>query len=84
MNLGNISLLSRPRRVYEGYLFDLDGTVYLGAALRQHAAEAIGELRSTGATRITCAPVLPDYVIESLGNLLPERTVLDELESLFP
>ena len=31
----------RPTRLYPGYVFDLDGTVYLGDALLPHAAETI-------------------------------------------
>jgi arabinose operon protein AraL len=38
-----------PARLYQGYLFDLDGTVYLGDALLPTAAETIGRLRATGA-----------------------------------
>jgi len=33
---------------YRGWLFDLDGTVYLGEALVPGAAEAIGALRAAG------------------------------------
>lgn len=40
--------LARPERVYPGYVFDLDGTVYLGDALLPHAAETIRELRRRG------------------------------------
>ncbi|MGA2530696.1 MAG: HAD-IIA family hydrolase [Acidimicrobiales bacterium] len=37
-----------PNRVYPGYVFDLDGTVYLGDCLLPYAAETIGELRRRG------------------------------------
>jgi NagD protein len=40
--------LTRPKRVYPGYVFDLDGTVYLGDALLPHAAETIQELKRRG------------------------------------
>ncbi len=40
--------LARPERVYPGYVFDLDGTVYLGDALLPHAVETIRELRRRG------------------------------------
>jgi HAD superfamily hydrolase (TIGR01450 family) len=40
--------LTRPNRVYPGYVFDLDGTVYLGESLLPHAAETIRELRRRG------------------------------------
>ena len=36
----------RPTRVYPGYVFDLDGTVYLGDALLPDAAETIAALRA--------------------------------------
>ena len=40
--------MTRPVQVYPGYVFDLDGTVYLGDSLLPHAAETIGELRHRG------------------------------------
>ncbi len=41
--------LTRPDRIYPGYAFDLDGTVYIGDALVPGAAETIRELRAHGA-----------------------------------
>ena len=38
-------LLARPTRAYRGYIFDLDGTVYLGRELLPGALRLIGELR---------------------------------------
>jgi len=40
--------LTRPNRVYPGYVLDLDGTVYLGDSLLPCVAETIGELRRRG------------------------------------
>jgi HAD superfamily hydrolase (TIGR01450 family) len=40
---------TRPSRIYPGYAFDLDGTVYIGDALVPGAAETIRELRARGA-----------------------------------
>jgi NagD protein len=37
-----------PSRYYSGYIFDLDGTVYLGDALLPRAGEAITALRARG------------------------------------
>lgn len=37
-----------PNRIYSGYVFDLDGTVYLGDALLPGAEETIAELRARG------------------------------------
>lgn len=42
------SLLRRPQRLYAGYAFDLDGTVYLGDALLPSAGAAIEALRAAG------------------------------------
>jgi NagD protein len=39
---------SRPTRIYSGYAFDLDGTVYLGDALLPCAAETIEAIRRAG------------------------------------
>jgi phosphoglycolate/pyridoxal phosphate phosphatase family enzyme len=39
---------ARPRRFYRGYVFDLDGTVYLGEALLPGAQETIQTLRRMG------------------------------------
>ena len=39
---------SRPTRIYPGYAFDLDGTVYLGDALLPCAAETIETIRRAG------------------------------------
>ena len=38
----------RPDRLYRGYVFDLDGTVYLGDALLPTAGETIARLRELG------------------------------------
>jgi HAD superfamily hydrolase (TIGR01450 family) len=40
--------LRPPERAYAGYIFDLDGTVYLGDALLPGAAEAIAAIRARG------------------------------------
>src|SRR5581483_6327776 len=39
---------TRPTRLYDAYIFDLDGTVYLGDALLPYAAETIRFLRGAG------------------------------------
>ena len=38
----------RPDRLYEAYLFDLDGTIYLGDGLLPGAAETVNTLRAAG------------------------------------
>jgi len=40
--------MARPDRLYRGYVFDLDGTVYLGDALLPTAGETILRLRALG------------------------------------
>ncbi|MCX7853772.1 MAG: HAD-IIA family hydrolase [Caldilineales bacterium] len=40
--------LRRPAVLYDGYIFDLDGTVYLGEALLPGAREALTALRQLG------------------------------------
>ena len=42
------AMLRRPDRLYDGYVFDLDGTVYLGDALLPGAADAIARVRALG------------------------------------
>ena len=42
--------LARPDRLYEGYIFDMDGTIYLGDRLLPGVAATIAVLRERGAT----------------------------------
>jgi NagD protein len=42
------SLILPPSSFYDGYIFDLDGTVYLGEALLPNAQRAITTLRTAG------------------------------------
>lgn len=44
--------MARPDRLYRGYVFDLDGTVYLGDALLPTAGETIARLRALGARTV--------------------------------
>jgi HAD superfamily hydrolase (TIGR01450 family) len=43
-----MSGLPIPKRFFDGYIFDLDGTVYLGEALLPTAGETLAELRGRG------------------------------------
>ena len=45
-----MTALTRPDRLYTGYIFDMDGTVYLGDQLLPGVAAVIGLLRERGAT----------------------------------
>jgi HAD superfamily hydrolase (TIGR01450 family) len=65
-------LLSRPDRIFEGYIFDLDGTVYLGDELLPGGERLLGALReldrqvafvSNNATRT------PLEYVDKLGRL---------------
>lgn len=47
-----MSNLSTPERYFTGYVFDLDGTVYLGEALLPTAGETLTALRRHGARTI--------------------------------
>ncbi len=42
------SQLARPSRMYQGYLFDLDGTIYLGKELLPGALDLVAALRDRG------------------------------------
>jgi NagD protein len=44
-----VSRLVRPARIYPGYVFDLDGTLYVGDALLPGAAETVRTIRARGA-----------------------------------
>jgi NagD protein len=44
--------MALPDRLYRGYVFDLDGTVYLGDALLPTAGETIARLRALGCRTI--------------------------------
>lgn len=41
---------ARPGRIFDGYVFDLDGTVYLGDRLLPGASQTVGRLRELGKT----------------------------------
>lgn len=43
-----VTEIRAPARLYDAYIFDLDGTVYLGDALLPHAGETITTLRAQG------------------------------------
>jgi HAD superfamily hydrolase (TIGR01450 family) len=76
-------MLRRPERIYRGYVFDLDGTIYLGDELLPGAAETVATLRSAGArvTFLTNKPLeLPaDYAAKLRDLGIP--AVADEVVS---
>ena len=42
------SLVRRPNKLYDGYIFDLDGTIYLGSELLPGARDLVFRLRELG------------------------------------
>jgi NagD protein len=72
---------ARPDRLYRGYVFDLDGTVYLGDALLPTAGETITRLRELGCQTVFLSnnPTHPpeDYAAKLVRLGLP--TSLDDI-----
>jgi ribonucleotide monophosphatase NagD (HAD superfamily) len=65
-----------PERLFDGYVFDLDGTVYLGDELLPEARETLEELKGLSSVVYLPEEALAstdrlDYVIEHLVELLP-------------
>ena len=76
-----------PDRLFKGYVFDLDGTVYLGDDLLPGAAEAIAELkRRARVVYLTNKPLeLPrDYArkLTRLGIETSEREIVSSIDAL--
>ena len=82
------SPIRRPTRTYKGYVFDLDGTVYLGDALLPGAAETIDEIRRRGAhlVFVTNKPLqtADDYAqkLTRLGVPTPRADVVTSVDAL--
>ncbi len=78
----------RPTQIYPGYVFDLDGTVYLGDALLPRAAETILELRQRGSrvVYVTNKPLetAEDYArkLTRLGVPATSRDVVTSVDAL--
>jgi len=73
--------MARPDRLYRGYVFDLDGTVYLGDHLLPTAGETIARLRALGCRTVFLSnnPTHPpeDYAAKLMRLGLP--TPLDDI-----
>jgi len=73
---------------YQGFVFDLDGTVYLGADLLPGAAEVINEIHSTGKpiVYLTNKPLDPPVVyadkLTDLGLTTGVDDIVSSLDSL--
>jgi ribonucleotide monophosphatase NagD (HAD superfamily) len=66
------AVLRRPDRYYDGYVFDLDGTVYLGNALLPGAGEVIASIRERGCRTVFLSnnPTRdPQMYADKLGGL---------------
>lgn len=64
--------LSRPEFYYDAYLFDLDGTIYLGEELLPGAKELLDDLRIRGIQRVFLSnnpTKSPQMYLEKLGRL---------------
>jgi HAD superfamily hydrolase (TIGR01450 family) len=82
------AVLRRPERRFDGYAFDLDGTVYLGEELLPEAAETIAEIRAGGGrvVFVTNKPLesAAEYAakLTRLGVPAGEEDVVTALDSL--
>jgi NagD protein len=59
----------KPGRFYDGYIFDADGTVYLGSKLLPGAAQVVETLRDRGA-RVAFVSNNPTYTREQIAEKL--------------
>ncbi|HET6379772.1 MAG TPA: HAD-IIA family hydrolase [candidate division Zixibacteria bacterium] len=88
MSISTAAILRAPERTYAGYVFDLDGTLYLGDELLPGAAEVVAAVRSAGAavTFLTNKPLeLPaEYAakLSRLGIPTSEREVVGATDAL--
>ncbi len=75
--------LRPPTRLYDGYVFDLDGTVYLGDDLLPGAAEAVTALRAAGKGTVflsnnpTVTPAEAAARLTRLGLPTPTESVIN-------
>lgn len=80
--------LSRPSRMYGGYVFDLDGTLYLGDRLLPGAAETVAAIRAAGArvAFLTNKPLEPPSAyaakLTDLGIPATAREVVSSTDAL--
>jgi arabinose operon protein AraL len=81
-----VTQFSKPIPQFDGYIFDLDGTVYLGETLLPGAAEAITQLRSAG-RRVVFLSNNPTHTREQyaarlarLGLPTPAREIINSAQ----
>lgn len=83
MTSAHVHPAARPDRIYGGYVFDLDGTLYLGDALLPGAAETVATIRAAGArvAFLTNKPLEPPAVYAAKLTSLGIPTTTDEVVS---
>ena len=85
---GSTGPLSSPDRLYEGYVFDLDGTIYLGDELLPGAKRLIEKLRELGkrvaflSNNPTKDPRMYADQLTRLGVLTPEGEVVNTVVTM--
>ena len=78
----------QPTRLYDGYLFDLDGTVYLGDALLPGAHELVTRLRELGRETLflsnnpTKDPAMYAEKLERLGLPTPVTHIVNTVVTM--
>ena len=58
--------------MYDAYLFDLDGTIYLGDRPLPGAAETLTRLRAATRQKLTYSGLAPTLVLEQIDDLLTQ------------
>jgi len=76
-----LSNLHTPKRFFSGYIFDLDGTVYLGEALLPTAGETLAVLRARDLRTIFISNN-PTHAREEYANKLTRLGVPTPIEDI--
>lgn len=77
-----------PDRLYDGYIFDLDGTIYLGNELLPGAGRLIGELRELGKQVVflsnnpTSDPLMYAEKLTKLGLPTPPSEIVNTVVTM--
>lgn len=85
---GSTGILNTPDRLYEGYVFDLDGTIYLGDELLPGAKRTIEKLREIGKKVVflsnnpTKDPEMYAEKLTKLGLPTPEGEIVNTVVTM--
>jgi HAD superfamily hydrolase (TIGR01450 family) len=85
---GSTGVLNTPDRLYEGYVFDLDGTIYLGDELLPGAKRTIEKLRELGKKVVflsnnpTKDPEMYAEKLTKLGLPTPEDEIVNTVVTM--